>query len=345
MNEIGKPATQLVQREPRPREVGLAMVYSPAEARKRLEEMQAFVKSVMVAGVDFMVIPGTPKPSLLQPGAQKLAEIYGFSHRHLESKAIEDFERGFFYCAMKCILTLRRSGDFIGEGIGSANSKESKYADRWLQAKDLPEGTNIGHLRSKENPSKFAGGKPYTTYLVSNPNPADLLNTIQKMAKKRAYVDAVISVTRSSGLFTQDLEKNTAAIPAEAYGVADEERSWEREEEPTGVLAPEPPMSAPAENLSRVVHRDLKPDNGSKGVPSKPAAAGMTESEAKAVRELGPALERATTPEEVEILRREAVLAARQDPDNPRKRMPTIPYWTWYQGAIRTALARVGSGS
>ncbi len=34
-----------------------------------------------------------------------------------------------------------------------------------------------------------------------------LINTLLKMAKKRALVDAVLSATRSSGLFTQDIEE------------------------------------------------------------------------------------------------------------------------------------------
>ena len=37
-------------------------------------------------------------------------------------------------------------------------------------------------------------------------DPYSLINTMLKMAKKRALVDAVLSATRSSDLFTQDLE-------------------------------------------------------------------------------------------------------------------------------------------
>lgn len=33
-----------------------------------------------------------------------------------------------------------------------------------------------------------------------------MVNTILKMSKKRSHVDATLSATRSSGLFTQDLE-------------------------------------------------------------------------------------------------------------------------------------------
>lgn len=42
--------------------------------------------------------------------------------------------------------------------------------------------------------------------MVDNPDPFDIENTLFKMAAKRAQVDAVLRVTATSGLFTQDLE-------------------------------------------------------------------------------------------------------------------------------------------
>ena len=42
---------------------------------------------------------------------------------------------------------------------------------------------------------------------VEHDNPADYYNTILKMAKKRAYVDAIITATACSDIFTQDLEE------------------------------------------------------------------------------------------------------------------------------------------
>lgn len=64
------------------------------------------------------------------------------------------------------------------EGIGSCNSKERKYIKQ---------------------------------------DSYSIINTILKMAKKRAFVDAVLSATRSSGIFTQDIEDldddNTVIIP------------------------------------------------------------------------------------------------------------------------------------
>jgi hypothetical protein len=38
-------------------------------------------------------------------------------------------------------------------------------------------------------------------------NPADFYNTCEKMGKKRALVDATLTVTAASDIFTQDIEE------------------------------------------------------------------------------------------------------------------------------------------
>ncbi len=47
---------------------------------------------------------------------------------------------------------------------------------------------------------------------VETDNPADHYNTVLKMAKKRALVDAVLTTTAASDIFTQDLEEISASI-------------------------------------------------------------------------------------------------------------------------------------
>lgn len=247
---------------------GLRMVVSPAEATRRLQELQAFVQQSMVRDVDYGVIPGTgDKSTLYQPGAQKLAEIYGFSHRFEPVEVVKDWDRGFFYFEYRCLLVSRRNGQMVGEGIGSCNSRESKYAGRWVAASDVPPGMNKESLQKRtgarwvfasevpagvdkrslptqERRSKKGG--TYTVYklvdeqyLVPNPDPYSLVNTMQKMAAKRAYIHAVIAATRSSGILTQDVED----LPPEVFGEAEEARSWEREEEPDDPPTPEPPRA------------------------------------------------------------------------------------------------------
>lgn len=137
------------------------------EAKQRITMLQTFVKEMMIPGVDYGIIPGCPKPSLLKSGAEKLCDIYGFSKLIAVSNRIEDWSEGFFSYEVKATLINKRTGLVEAEGVGCCNSRERKY-------------------------------KKQDAFSISN--------TILKMAKKRAIVDAVLSATRSSGIFSQDIE-------------------------------------------------------------------------------------------------------------------------------------------
>lgn len=198
---------------------GLKMVVAPAEALKRVQELQAFVKEVMVPDVDFGTIPGTQKPTLYQQGAQKLSEVYGFSWRFEDLPgSIQDWTAPLFVFRKRCVLTLRRDGRYVGDGIGSCNSKEDRYAWRWVF--DIPAGIDKATLKTRKTRN---GG---TMYRLPNEDIYSLVNTIEKMACKRAFVMAVLGATRSSGIFTQDVED----LPDDAFGEAEKSRSWENEE-------------------------------------------------------------------------------------------------------------------
>lgn len=202
--------------EPAREYTGMVLVVPPAEAKRRLAELQSFVHSTMVKGEDYGVIQGMKTPSLFQPGAQKLAEIYGFAHRFVTVEAMKDWERGFFYFEYRCLLTSRRDDSFVGEGLGSANSRESKYAARWVFGRDVPAGLDKSQLKTKTIATRRG---PAIMHLVPNEDPYSLVNTIQKMAAKRAYVHAVVAATRSSAIFTQDVED----MPREVLGQQEEE--------------------------------------------------------------------------------------------------------------------------
>ena len=138
------------------------------EAKQRTKMLQKFVKDMMIQGVDYGVIKGCNKPSLLKSGAEKLCEIFGFSKQIEVLNRVEDWDKGMFHYEVKVILVSKRTGIIEAEGIGSSNSKERKF---------------------------------------KNQDSYSIVNTLLKMSKKRALVDAVLSATRSSGLFTQDLEE------------------------------------------------------------------------------------------------------------------------------------------
>lgn len=189
-------------------------------AKSRLAEFQKFVSEYMVLGEDYGQIPGTPKPTLYKPGADKLCELYGLSDSYRVIDRLVDFDRGLFDYEIEC--TLSRDAVVIATGLGSCSSFEGKY--RWRDSKyKCPECQKETIIKGKE---EYGGGwlcfqkkggcnakfdvddqriVGQTMGQVENDDIATLKNTILKMAKKRAKVDAVLAATRSSGVFTQDV--------------------------------------------------------------------------------------------------------------------------------------------
>jgi hypothetical protein len=165
-----------------------------------MEMTQRFFKGVMVKDQDYGVVPGTDKPGLLKPGAEKLCELYGFAATVKDLKETKNLETGFYDVTVEIEILDRKTGSVVGHGIGSANTYESRYRYRWLTDKKLPRDVDIKTLKSKLMNGKFGD---YTLYRVENDDLYSQWNTILKMAKKRSLVDAVLQCTQSSGIFNQ----------------------------------------------------------------------------------------------------------------------------------------------
>ncbi len=86
------------------------------------------------------------------------------------------------------------------------SGKYGKPAEYWQRYKDAISNGTAEKKDKKMGTKTFAGYEIDTTlYRVPNPDVADQINTIQKMAQKRALVAAVLVVTNCSDAFTQDL--------------------------------------------------------------------------------------------------------------------------------------------
>ncbi len=194
----------------------------------RHKQLMAFKDQVLKVDVDFGVIPGTnTKPVLLKPGAEKLCTLFGLSARFEIIERIEDWSgethkgEPFFYYLYRCSLS--RGDQLIAESDGSCNSHEKKYRYRKAErvcpscgASTIIKGKaeyGGGWLCWKKNGgcnAKFNDGdQAIESQVVGNiPNPdvADLVNTMQKMAQKRALVAASLLAVNASEFFTQDME-------------------------------------------------------------------------------------------------------------------------------------------
>lgn len=151
-------------------------VVTPQQALEAYETLREITKKALTKGVDYDEIPGTNKPSLLKAGAENLLRFYGLGHKVEKTESVMDWDKGLFYFEYK-VTVYRRLEDgsefVLSECYGSANSKEPKFHKK-----------KNGDLR----------------------NPFELVNTLQKMAIKRALVGAALQATGASGLFTQDVE-------------------------------------------------------------------------------------------------------------------------------------------
>jgi len=189
------------------------MEYRLAEMQEQLGVVQRFFQKVMVKGQDYGIIPGTDKPTLLKAGAEKLCELYGFAPVIKDIREEKNNDTGF--CRYLVIITLlhKRSGTVAAEGVGEANTKEDKFLYRWIPEWKMPPNIDKSSLQFRVETAK--DGKQYRFYRIENQSPHSLWNTILKIAKKRALVDATLSATRSSGIFTQDMEDLQDWIDAE----------------------------------------------------------------------------------------------------------------------------------
>lgn len=170
---------------------------------KAVRAFQATVSKLLIEGHDYGVIPGTTKPTLLKPGAEKIDKILHLADTYEITNQVEEWDKGFFYYQFRCRLIIIGTDIVVSEGMGSCNSKENKYRYRWVFESALPKGIDKADLPTKKVRVK---GNWTPTYRIENENPQDLANTILKMGKKRAHIDATLSAGRLSDVFTQDIE-------------------------------------------------------------------------------------------------------------------------------------------
>ena len=91
--------------------------------------VRALYSDVFKSGVDYGVIPGTGnKPTLLQPGMEKLMRAMNAVPAYREVCVIRDYDRPLFHYEYECTLTDADSGQPIpgGRAIGLATSMEGK---------------------------------------------------------------------------------------------------------------------------------------------------------------------------------------------------------------------------
>ena len=139
------------------------------------DDIDSIIATNLKAGIDYAVIPGCGrKPALLKAGAEHLAAIYDYRSISKIVHRLEDYQQSFVMYEVETTI-FDHHNNIVATRLGSCNSRERKYA---------------------------------RTDFATN------LNTVLKMAKKRSYVDAILTACHASGTFTQDIEDIAASIRA-----------------------------------------------------------------------------------------------------------------------------------
>lgn len=163
--------------------------------------LSEFVSSQLRKDNDYGVIPGTKKASLFKPGAEKIRSLFGLNVRLECTFQTIDRDQNFAMFTYKA--SVYKNDNLISECEGSTNSQEQKYKERKVWRQKV---VGAGKEQVLEVTPIF-----------------DVINTLQKMAQKRAMVGAIIVAVGASDFFTQDIDdiedaKTIGTVPNEKNG-------------------------------------------------------------------------------------------------------------------------------
>ena len=138
---------------------------------KKIEPPELDIETVirtLKAGVDYDTIPNCGrKPTLLKAGAEHLAQIFKFRTMSEIVSRVEVLEKSFVLYEFKTTV-YNENGAIVAIGYGSANTQERKFMKQGFAAS---------------------------------------LNVVLKIARKRSFVDSILTATSASRIFTQDIEE------------------------------------------------------------------------------------------------------------------------------------------
>ena len=95
------------------------------QTMSKIGQFQRLVRENLQDGKDYGTIPGTYKPTLYKPGAEKILMLMGLQSTYEILDSTRDFKEGFFQYQVRC--TLKKNEMIITQGLGACNSKEKKY--------------------------------------------------------------------------------------------------------------------------------------------------------------------------------------------------------------------------
>jgi hypothetical protein len=252
-----------------------------AEIISHVQTVQEVMRAVMKEGLHYGKIPGAgDKPTLFKAGAEVLCMVF----RIADSYQVEDLSTAdCIRYRVTCIGTHQTSGVVMGAGLGEASSNEEKY--KWRKA--------VCHEEWEETPAnmrrvKHARGRNNTTYKQEQvrTEPADLANTVLKMANKRAKMAMVLNVTAASDCFSQDLEDMDEALREHLARHPDEAQPEQQQQPQPAATWPEDAFDQQMPKFSGALQKGRSVDDVIAWAETK---APLTDAQKQRIRDAAPA--------------------------------------------------------
>ena len=177
------------------------------QLQARMHTILGVMANVLEDGKDYGKIPGTDKPTLYKPGAEKLMLTFELASAKpgLEDLSTADEVRYRIHVPIEA-----PDGRVLAVGVGEASSNEEKY--RWRRPVCDDEYAETPESLRREKWFKGYQNKPAFKGKQIRTSPADVANTILKMAHKRAFIHGTLLATGASSVFNQDLEDFTQEL-------------------------------------------------------------------------------------------------------------------------------------
>lgn len=183
----------------------LKPVVSPKELINYHKEMVIFIQEGLEYGVDYGTVPGIDQPFLKKPGSERLCKAFNLAPHFDIIKTESDHNYKVDWIKRKKQWNNAYKGDKTFKWIEQSGTSLGLYSYTIKCSLHLPNGRvvaeGVGSCSTMED--KYVE------------NPRNLENTVLKMAKKRAHVDATLTALGLSNRFTQDVEDIIDHAPAE----------------------------------------------------------------------------------------------------------------------------------
>ena len=186
-------------------------ILSAADIKAQVKRVQEVMRAVMEEGTHYGTVTRGGKPSLWKAGSEVLLSTFRIAvDPEVEELSTPDEIRYRITCRGRHIPT----GLMVGGGVGEASTSEEKYKWRAAVCDEEFDETEETHRRIKYGWEwgERRGEKVTTRVQQVRTQPADLANTVLKMAKKRAQIDLTLTALAASDIFVQDYEDEDGTL-------------------------------------------------------------------------------------------------------------------------------------